>query len=137
MAKHFFPKGHKFAPGDARPGAGRKSRFRKTVEAEAKKLAEDYIAAHIEPVLEAYFKLGAGWYRRRFDKKTGKYYQEYVPPDAATSRHWIDKFIPPIQRLEATGKDGRPLVPVTVVTPDANAEWREQKGKEKESDNGE
>jgi hypothetical protein len=73
-------------------------------------------------MLDKYFQLAAkGIKRRKYHPKTGKVYYEMEYSDA-NQRHWIDKIVPTLNKLEATGKDGRPLVPITIIAPDPDAE---------------
>jgi hypothetical protein len=78
---------------------------------------KEYIEREVRPVLGIYKKIALGIKRKKFHPKTGKPYfeKEYDP---ATVRDWVAKFVPSVQRNEQTGKDGRPLVPITIITPD-------------------
>jgi hypothetical protein len=116
-------------------GGGRDSAKRKEVKRMVAEEVKEFIEREVRPVLAVYKKIAMGVKRKRFNPKTGKPYFE-TEYDPATVRDWVAKFVPSVHRNENTGADGRPLVPVTVVTPDANAAWRaereEQQRKEAE-----
>jgi hypothetical protein len=79
-----------------------------------------FIEKEVKPVLCVYKKIAMGVKRKRFHPKTGEKYFE-IEYDPATVRDWVAKFVPSMHRNENTGKDGRPLVPWTVVAPDPDA----------------
>jgi hypothetical protein len=92
MAK--FQKGHKFAKGGKREGAGRptkeqaaeKESFRQALERKREELAEE--------LANAYYDMALG-----------------TRDETATMRHVVDKVIPPIEKYEHSGEVGvRPWV---------------------------
>ncbi len=93
-----FTVGHKYAVGGFRPGAGRPSKYKRDVVAAGRKLAQQYIAKHVKPVLKAYIELAMGCVTKKRDPKTGEIYEERIPPDPATTRHLIDKLVPDSER---------------------------------------
>ena len=121
---HFKPAGQepRRGKGGKRPGAGRPSKYDEELRARAVKRIEAKLERRLDAALKTYDLVAAkGVLRKRFNPKTGEVYfeREY---DTATLRHWIDKFLPTLHKQELAGKDGRPLVPVTIVAPDPYAE---------------
>lgn len=45
-------------------------------------------------------------------------YLKFAETDPATARHMVDKAFPTLSKSEIVGKDGKPLVPVSIVMPD-------------------
>jgi hypothetical protein len=58
---------------------------------------------------------------KRFDRQ-GNVVETWREYDTAVLRQLIEKCLPSINKTEITGKDGRPLVPWTVVAPDPDAD---------------
>jgi hypothetical protein len=85
VPRHLFQKGHKLAKGGRRPGAGRKSNKQKELEAWTEKVARDYLAKHAKRIMERYIKNAAG------------------AKSAATTRHAVDKIIPPLEKVQHSG----------------------------------
>ena len=113
-----FQMGNKMSRGGTK---GNKGGAPTKIQREAKKLAQQYAKEYLEKylagVLGKYHELAVkGVRRRKHHPKTGHVYYEVEYSDA-NQRHWIDKIVPSLNKLEATGKDGRPLVPITVITP--------------------
>lgn len=88
-----FPKGHKYAKGGKREGAGRLTKQQQEVKKLAAEMVRAYIEEHIKPVLESYFKLTQFRKVNHYDKDGNLLFTEEVI-DAATVRHWIDKLVP-------------------------------------------
>ncbi len=93
-----FQPGHKYSVGGFRPGAGRPSKHKRDVIAQARKLCQAHITRVIKPVLKAYTELAMGCVVKKRDAKTGEIYEERIPPDPATTRHLIDKLLPDSER---------------------------------------
>lgn len=69
-------------------------------------IAREFIEKNIKPVLETYLKNAQGhWEKRWTEGKEPKEYEVWVV-DAPTTRHWVDKFIPPIEKVEHSGEIG-------------------------------
>lgn len=64
---------------------GRPTREQKQLEAWTEKIARDYLAKHAPRIMERYAKLAA----------SGK--------SAATTRHAVDKILPPVEKVMHTG----------------------------------
>lgn len=93
-----FQRGHKLAPGGARPGSGRKKWEDHAVEERAEQLALKFIEAHIKPVLATYGKVAKGYYKviKEKDPRTGKVIRttrEFVY-DAKVLCHYIERLVP-------------------------------------------
>lgn len=86
-----FQPGNKLAKGGRREGAGRKSKDHDDVMSKAEVIAVKYIAEHVNPVLENYFKLAKGWEETRFSANGDEYTQFCY--DGATTRHFVDKVL--------------------------------------------
>lgn len=85
MPKKLFQKGNKLGKGGKKPGAGRKSRRQKELEAWTEKAARDYLAKHAKRIMERYVKAAAG------------------TKSVATTRHAVDKIIPPLEKVQHSG----------------------------------
>jgi hypothetical protein len=98
---HKFPKGHKLSKGGVKgnKGGGRDSAKRKEVKRMVAEEVKAFIEKEVRPVLGIYKKIAMGVKRKRFNPKTGAAFLE-TEYDPATVRHWVDKFVPPIQRIE-------------------------------------
>jgi hypothetical protein len=90
---------------------------------------KEFIEKEVKPVLGVYKTIAMGVKRALRDPKTGLPHKDArgkviyeIEYDPATVRDWVAKFVPSVNRNEQTGKDGRPLVPWTVVAPDPDAE---------------
>ena len=81
------------AKGGKRKGAGRPTKQQQEVKKLAAEMARAYIEEHIKPVLESYFKLTQGRIVSHYNRDGHLEYTEEII-DAATVRHWIDKFVP-------------------------------------------
>ena len=114
-----FQKGHKGGKGGKREGAGAKTKQHRMLRIEAEAYARQHLYARIDKFLEVFEKCALGVKRRKRDTKTGAIYYE-IEYDTGNQRHALNILIPPINKTEMTGKDGRPLVPVTIVAPDPN-----------------
>lgn len=95
------PKGNKYAKGGKREGAGRPNRGDAKAKKSAAEIARAYIEKHIDPVLKTYRKQAEGWVATRYSK-SGVRYEEFCF-DAATTRHYIDKVLPPVTKTEHSG----------------------------------
>jgi hypothetical protein len=117
MPKLLFEKGNKLAPGGKRPGAGRPSKQVKANKIAAAEIARQYIEKNIKPVLKTYRKNAEGHYENRWTEgKAPKKYEVWVV-DAASTRHWIDKFVPAAkQELQISG--GLRIVKLDIFDPD-------------------
>jgi len=112
-----FQFGHKYAKGGKRAGAGRPSEEKRKLMAEA---VTQWLDKNLKPILTtAELVAIKGVKRRKVHPKSGRiwYEREY---DTATLRALLDRVSPAVQRVEQLGKDGRPLVPVTIMAPDFN-----------------
>jgi hypothetical protein len=115
MAK--FEKGHKLAKGGKRDGAGRKTNERKEAEKLVADIVREYTEKNLKPVLETYVGLAAGQVVE-FKTKKGKKIKFRLDVDPATTRHYIDKFLPAAkQQLDVTG--GITIVRVNAFDPNA------------------
>ncbi len=89
--------------GKRNPPGGRPTKQQQEVKKAAAKMAQAYIEEHISPVLESYFKLTQVREVNHYDKDGNLLFTEEVI-DAATVRHWIDKFVPAAkQEIHFTG----------------------------------
>lgn len=96
-----FPKGHKFSPGGTKGNkGGRPSREKKRIKKAAEALARQYIERHIKPVLLAYKQLAGGRKIKHRSVDGKKVLYTEFEADPATTRHYIDKFMPAV-RTEA------------------------------------
>jgi hypothetical protein len=91
--------------GGKRPGAGRKSKE------EAEVLAK--FAKNLKRAIN------------RRQKNLIKAYLDFAEADPASARDLVSKVL--ASQVAVVGQDGQPLVPVTIVTVDANEEWRNRK----------
>ncbi len=91
---------HLRGQGGKRDGAGRPSKRKKEIRKEAAEIARKYLEAHIKPVLAAYGQLAAGKRVRYKDVKTGEIVHLQVDPDPSTTRHYIDKLVPPKEKVD-------------------------------------
>lgn len=98
-----FEKG-KRQPNQGGPrGGGRPTKEQQATKQQVADQVKDYIEKNVKPVLETYQKLAKGYYETRYNDG-GMEYTVFVP-DGATTRHWIDKFVPAAkQEIELTGK---------------------------------
>jgi hypothetical protein len=80
------------AKGGKRAGAGRKTNEKKEIELRAAEIAKKFIEDHCCEVLETYLKNAAGHWEKRYTE-SGQEYEVFVS-DPASTRHWIDKFVP-------------------------------------------
>lgn len=106
-----FQPGHKLAKGGKRKGAGRKSNTEKAIQKTVEERIRAYIEQKIDPVLSTYFKNAEGHYETRYTA-LGQAYEVWVV-DAATTRHWIDKFVP---ARAPEDKKGNAVAPILYVT---------------------
>lgn len=95
-----FEPGNKLAKGGKRDGAGRPPKQRTEVKRLAQDIAREYIAAHVEPILETYVGLAAGKVVERINEN-GKVELE-LKVDPATTRHAVDKLLPEIKTDDST-----------------------------------
>ena len=105
-----FEKGHKLAKGGRRdPPGGRPTKEQQEIKKAAKEIAQEYIETHIKPLMETYIGLAAGKVVTRRTPEGKKEFELSVDP--STTRHAIDKFIPPIEKHEHSGEVGvRPWI---------------------------
>jgi len=118
-----FQPGNKFSKGGVKgnKGGGRDSAKRKEVKRMVAEQVKEFIEKQVRPVLGVYKKIALGVKRKRFNPKTGEPYYE-TEYDSATVRDWVSKFVPSVRCSANTGRDGRPLVPITIIAPDPDAE---------------
>ena len=83
-----FPKGHKYAKGGSRKGAGRKTNETREINRIAAEIARDYIENTVKPLMETYLGLAAGV----VVKRNGKEFTLVVDP--ATTRDAVAKLLP-------------------------------------------
>ncbi len=99
-----FQKGNKFSPGGkiGNRGGGRKSKFTKEVEAAGEEYARKYLLtkARVQPVLRAYSQLAAGKTKKFVDAETGEIVHLQIDPDPSTTRHYVDKLVPPKEKVD-------------------------------------
>ena len=73
-------------------------------QAERKRIVAERVKAYLDrniyKVLCAYLKTATGVKRRKFNPKTGQSFTE-IEYSRANQRHWVDKFVPPVQKIEA------------------------------------
>ena len=98
-----FKRGHKLARGGKRTNAGRKPKTDVEIHKEAGVIAQEYIEAHIDPLLETYIGLAAGVVVERTTPEGVKEFVLHVDP--ATTRHAVDKILPEID----ASKNQRPI----------------------------
>jgi len=89
-----FQKGHKFAKGGRREGAGRKSKTKEEIKKAAAEIAKEYIEKHVMTVLGSYKELIEGRIVRHYDKQTGALICEEKVIDSAAVRHAVDTLVP-------------------------------------------
>lgn len=93
-----FEPGNKLGKGGARVRAGRKNNQHKAIQKAARQIAREYIEASVKPVMMTYFQLAHGRLVNKYHE--GKIIGQEFEADAATTRHFIDKILPTVQRVE-------------------------------------
>ncbi len=89
--------------GKRNPPGGRPTKQQQEVKKAAAKMVQAYIEEHVESVLKTYLKLTQGREVKHYDRDGKLEYTEEII-DAATVRHWIDKFLPAAkQEIHFTG----------------------------------
>jgi hypothetical protein len=112
-----FERGHKLAKGGKRTGAGRLTNQKAAAKKLVAEMVRDYVEKHVRPVLETYRKNAVGHYEKRWTEgKDPKEYEVWVV-DAATTRHWIDKFLPAAKQ-EIALSGGLKIIRVNAFDPD-------------------
>jgi|SRR5262245_38358234 len=88
-----FQKGHKLARGGLRnPPGGRPTNQQKEIKKAAKEIAQEYIEAHVKPLMETYMGLAAGKVVERRTPEGKKKFELSVDP--STTRNAVGKLIP-------------------------------------------
>ena len=105
-----FKKGNKLGRhGRQNPPGGRPTKIQAEIKKAATEIAREFIEDHVQDFLDSYLDLGKGKVIERIDKD-GKIVK-LVMLDPATVRHAIDKFIPPIEKVQHSGEIGvRPWI---------------------------
>lgn len=112
-----FQKGHKLAKGGKRPGAGRKSKKRKEIEATAEELARKYIEKALKPVLNAYIQFAKGRKVKHRHRETGDVLWTEFEAEPKVTCHFIDKLLPAAKQelsIEHKGKIDSTVIVETV-----------------------
>jgi len=88
-----FQKGHKLARGGLRnPPGGRPTNQQQEIKKAAKEIAQEYIEAHVKPLMETYMGLAAGKIVERRNPEGKKKFELSVDP--STTRDAVGKLIP-------------------------------------------
>lgn len=88
-----FPKGHKFAKGGKRPGAGRPTRHDAEVKRLAGEMAKKYLETkYLKAALDVFGMLATG------KGPNGGKLPKGLSIDPATVREFVSKFVPPAPR---------------------------------------
>jgi hypothetical protein len=91
-----FEKGNKAAKGGKRnPAGGRPTRIEKEILEAAAEIAKQYIRDYLRPVLKTYGQLAAGRLVKHRHPTTGKVLWSEIEADPATTRHFIERLVPP------------------------------------------
>ena len=92
-----FQNGNKLSRGGKKGNrGGRPSKFEKAVQEAAEVHMRKFIEQYVQPVLDTYLKLARGHLVTitRFNKKGEKIITRKLEVDPATTRHYIERFIP-------------------------------------------
>jgi len=127
-----FKKGNKFGKGGARKGSGRKTNKEREQKLEADERIRRFIDKHLEDIMLAYLDNAKGHYEKRFNDK-GIEYEMFVI-DPATTRHAIDRFVPPAkQEFDVTN---RHTVVFETINPNAERRRKRLELLEEQKDGG-
>ena len=94
-----FQPGNKLTAKRKNHNGGRPSNQKREIQKAAREIARDYIEASVKPVMMTYFQLAHGRLVNKYHE--GKVIGQEFEADAATTRHFIDKILPPVQKIQA------------------------------------
>lgn len=92
------------AKGGKRPGAGRKSKIQKAIEARAEEIAKAFIKRNVLKVLGPYLQLAAGRKVKHHHPQTGKVLWVETEVEPLILKHYMDKLVPPRAPEDKAGK---------------------------------
>jgi hypothetical protein len=116
-----FEPGNQLAKRRKTRAGGRPSNQSKKVQKAALEIAREYIEASVKPVMMTYFQLAHGRLVNKYHE--GKIVGQEFEADAATTRHFIDKILPTVTKIE--GKIEVPYSREAVETIRSTPEGRE------------
>lgn len=87
--------------GKRNPPGGRPTKEKQAAKKLAEEIAKDYIEKNIKPIMETYVGLASGEVIERMTAGGKKDF--FLSVDPATSRHAVDKLIPPETKLVTEG----------------------------------
>ena len=93
-----FQPGNKLTARRKNHNGGRPSKQRKEIQKAAREIARQYIDASVKPVMQTYFQLAHGRLVNKYHE--GKIIGQEFEADAATTRHFIDKILPTVTKIE-------------------------------------
>src|SRR5688500_10214878 len=93
-----FQPGNKLTVRRRNSRGGRPSKQRKEIQKAAREIARQYIDASVKPVMQTYFQLAHGRLVNKYHE--GKIVGQEFEADAATTRHFIDKILPTVTKIE-------------------------------------
>jgi hypothetical protein len=93
-----FQPGNKLTARRKNHNGGRPSNQKKEIQKAAREIARQYIDASVKPVMQTYFQLAHGRLVNKYHE--GKIVGQEFEADAATTRHFIDKILPTVTKIE-------------------------------------
>ena len=93
-----FQPGNKLTARRKNHNGSRLSNQKREIQKAAREIAREYIEASVKPVMQTYFQLAHGRLVNKYHE--GRIVGQEFEADAATTRHFIDKIYPMIQKVE-------------------------------------